>query len=444
MKLNKKTTKTALIYLIPGILFFTLIGGCNEQPTELGMILHQDTIVLEGFSTPEYKFITDYEAFRVHETYLQSAFLTGKAGEVEASTLMQIGFDQRPDTLDYLTEEDIIEAKLNIYANDYVFGNEQSPQLAFDVKRVERQWHPKSNFVDSTGVDYSKVFTTWDSLFVSPANYFGETVGFYSGSIDVDDSLSRILQLSIDPSYIIELFRTDGSNEQPHPENWGFGLVPREESNVVHQFNFYGVGDDINKDDGTLRTPHFRVIYNSKEGTVDTLKIYVETAAQFCTSPPPASKRFVLQSGDNWRTSINFNIDSIPVLAGIVKADLEIFYDSENSFYGSSGQDSIINLAWVSDTVSSTLYSDLTYTGYRVDSTNSYYFPSIGSSYEWWLRTNAHRSLVLLPYQYTSDVQDRNAEPFHIDRLSFFGPEAEDPAKRPKLRVIYSYVPEKE
>jgi hypothetical protein len=422
------------------------------------MTLVKDTVVLRGISTPEYELITGYSQFRVYEPYASIAVLLGKSGEFSATSALQVGFNQRPDTLDYLKPEDIIQAKLFLYLNDYIFGEQDMPQLSFDAKRINRFWSPRI----VSDPERKDIFTTWDSLYISPANYFGDNIGNFTGTIQITDSTENKIDLDIDPQYMIDLFQIEGTdtNDDGNDDifentiDWGIVLDPQDQSNAIHQLNFISVGDDLDLIDSDLRTPYYEVIYNSKEGTVDTLRMYVEAAAEFAKSPLPPSDRMILQAGENLRTSISFDISDIPTLAGIVKAEMEIFTDEDNTYYGSFGQDTIISLSllqdldgfndFISDSTSFLFNESYTYYGFRNDSTSSYVFPSIGSSLELWLRTEYYPSLILSTNirSILFDVNDN--EIFQMDRISFYGPDAEDPDKRPKLTVIYSYLPENE
>lgn len=440
-----KFKKFALIFLIPTFLGVLLLQSCNEQPTELGMILHKDTVVVEGISTPEFELFSDYSIYKFYSSYRELSVLLGSYEDYKATSLFQIGFEQRPDTLDYLSESDIISAKLYLFFNNYRFGDTVNSTLSFDVQRLERFWSPKI-FNDT---ERSEVFTTWDSLFVSPANYLGTKVGNYIGTVDIYDSASAIINIDISKEYVLDLFKVekfDTNNDgiidsTINVIDWGFALIPNENSRVINQLNFFGVGTDLSTTTD-LRTPYIEVIFNSKEGNIDTLKMYTVTASQFSKSPEIPDDRFAIQAGDFFRTSIGFNIEDLPRLSGIIKADVELFVDMENSRFGTKGIDTVISLSYMIDTMGLDIYNTLPYLGYYNDSTKSYYFPSVGSSVELWLRSDFYSSLILSTNLVDNSLDANKNENLQFDRVVFYGPKATDPKKRPKMTIIYSHVPE--
>jgi hypothetical protein len=435
-------------FIVISLVTFIILIGCNEQPTELGMILVKDTVVLEGISTPGYPLIEKHSQFEFFEPFPSLGVLVGQAGEFTSTSAFQVGFNQRPDTLDYLTIDDIIDAKLHLFFNNYVFGDTANSQLSFDVQRFDRFWSPRI----ISDEERSTIFTTWDSLYVAPANYFGQNIGSFNSGINVNDSASKDVVIDIDPQYMIDLFRVEikdyNEDNEPIIDNtidWGFALSPNSSSNAINQLNFISVGDDLGNLEQEIRTPYFEVLYNSKEGTIDTLRMYIEAAADFTHTPSVPADRLMIQAGENIRTSIKFDPYVIPRLAGIVKAELELFVDEDNTKFGSFGQDSVITLSLMSDSSTYNYNDSYTYYGYRNDTTSSYIFPSIGSSLERWLRLEDEYPSLILSTNIRSFIFNvESNEIYHIDRISFYGLAADDPAKRPRLTIIYSYIPEDE
>lgn len=408
--------KYLIILIIP--LLIGLSTSCNETPTTLGESLLPDTLVLDAVSTDEYDLITKTDSkFSGLTAFNTGAILIGKADDHTAATLLRFAFI--PDSLDNLTPDDFESVKLKLYPNRYVFGDSTSNNLSFNIHRVNRLWVKDS--------------TNYDSVFVAPANYYDNNpIASYSGNIELADSLDPI-EIDLPAELMTEWFETetvtndDGELDTVLVVTYGIALVPDETSTVIRQFQ--GEGFNVSPE-----TSEIEVIWRDSESELDTALMRSTLGVSLFDVPEPDPNYITIQGGARYRATFTFDVSSIPDLASIHKTQLTLTMNREKSLWGNFGLDSIVTMLFYADETLTELV--VPWDGTKQGDSDNYLFPSISSAVETWVRTPEKTGLLYLSNKPEED------EGRQLDRMVFYGLNAEDETLRPKLTIIYSKVQE--
>jgi len=401
-----------LIKLILLLLIYLLIS-CNDKPSELGVNLLPDTVVTKGISTLDTILIpitVSYKAY--YPLFNYGINFIGKANGLTAITLSN--FAGIPDTLGWLTEEKIDKVELSMYPQRYALGDTLNGILSFDIYKVARRWNPDT--------------TNYDSLIISPANYFGEKIASFNGKIELKDTMD-IVRISLPKSLIIDWFKTemvyDTVKKDSVPKaikNWGLAFVPTINNSVINSF----AGNYIN----ATKTSTIFVNYKDKKDTSRTISLDATIDVTFLDVPKFDSTEIIVFNGANIWTEIFFDLSMIPKFSGIHKAQLDLFLNEEKSFSGNYGLDSLIEANYFMNKNSSSTFQYIS----APNNLGLYRFNSITSSVQVWNRTNGKGSIIIMPHSIRNQALE-------LDKLVFYGLENPDPNKRPLLKVIYSLNP---
>jgi hypothetical protein len=416
--LQKKSVRN-LPVLITSFLFGLLIlalPSCNDAPTSLGFPL--DTINLEGISSDQNKLVLDSKSYqnRLLNTRNSSYFFVGKGNGMEAISFLRFGTLEY-DSLDYIQETDIISAKISFYPSRNVFGDSLA-SINQEINLYELQ----KRYSDST---------SWDSI-INPTdgkNFYNsnEIISTFSGKVELKDTMNSVV-FDIKKSLIakwMQSARDTASISTYAPYKNGLVVVGGNGSKIINRFIV-----------PTSDIPKIQVVFNNtKTSKVDTISLKLQINSFYANSDLPNDKSIVLQGVTSIRSQIFFDVSKIPQFASIVKAQLELTLDSSKSIISNFGLDSVLaageytNLAESKPTVP--------YTAYRRANSSVYIFPSITSAIERWTRSDGKGSLILIPQKNAASSN----ELYFCDRLVFYGVDAVDISKRPKLTIIYSKRP---
>ncbi len=394
-----------------------LLAGCNEEPTNIGIDLLQDTILIDAISTDTTKLLNDYEVFNQKSPVFNAgAFLLGKTDEMESVTFFR--FAQIPDSLEYLTPEDIISCKLIMYPNNYAIGDFKNPNLSFKFQKIIGNWN--------NGTKFSEVNN-------NPGAYLDETeYEGWSGEIDVFRDSIPYLEMDFPRDIITDWFEKEHFNSDTNnvaDTIWGVAAIPQTESNTIHRFNGLGKSED---DDYT----NIETVYVNQNGDTDTLNMTVAIEYSMINDNSPVEGSILIQGGLSLRTRLDFDVSALPDLSAIHKSELILHYDEEKSYWGSLGPDSVIALRLFDEIKPDdhTVAPILEWTADLISGTNQYKFESISSAVETWSRTPEKKgSVVLLSMPVEQEFRQ-------ADRMVFYGNDAENPDLRPKIKIIYSYI----
>lgn len=416
--LQKKSNRNLSVLLFSflfGILILTL-PSCNDAPTSLGFPL--DTINLAGISSNQYNLVIDSKSYlnRLQNTRNAAYFVVGKGNGLESMSFIRFGTLEY-DTLDYINEADIISAKFSIIPSRNVYGD-STASINQEINLYELQ----KKYSDST---------TWDSI-VNPSDgksfyNTSELISNYSGKIALQDTMSNLI-FDIKKSLIakwMQSARDTASISTYAPYKNGLVLVAGAGSKMISKFLV--PASDI---------PKIQVIFkNTKKNSIDTINLKLQINSYYANTSLPNDKSIVIQGMASIRSQIFFDVSKIPQFASIIKAQLELTLDSSKSILSNYGLDSVL---------ASGEYTNLNesqpvvpFTAYRKNHTNTYVFPSVTSAIERWTRSNGKGSLIIIPQKNAAGSN----ELYFCDKLVFYGVDAIDTNKRPKLSIIYSKRP---
>lgn len=386
---------------------FSLLAlfSCNELPTDVGFNLINDTITVKVLSSDTSRIIYKSEVIATSPSVVNASILfCGSSNETQALSIIRFAFV--PDTLSYLTENDIISAKFFIYPTRYALGDTNNANFGFTVKKVENYWSVNSN-LDS----------------VSVPGFFSRDVGSYNGAIQLKDTMNSV-SLDLEKKLITEWLQLRPDTNAA-VINWGIALIPNQNSNVIYSFGGEGVGNST-----PTKIPLIQVIYKDKNSKLDTFYLYSALNASFLKYPKTTDDEIVIQGGLDVRTNLYFDISQIPKLASISKMELELTLNKEKTVLGNDSLKDVFRIDFVSDSLGA--HGNYYYYASKIDSNSSIYrCPSVTSAAVLWNRFDGKGILQIRPSDFAAQYQK-------LDKLVFYGINDPDPIKRPKVKIVYT------
>ncbi len=413
------------INLIASMIFVVAMFGlssCNDLPTDIGETLMKDTVVVNTLSEENAGIIQSTEAYQtIIKSYTSNTALIGKTGDTRAVYLFRMLTNMLPDSIGTVTEDQIVSAKLILEVAPYAIGDLENGVFSVDVKEVTKYWSKIQN--DSIQL------TTYSSLFDSPADYFGRTIGGYNGQINISKTnFTDEISIDLDKSYIKDILQKKPGSEKL-VGNEGIAIIPRADCNIINQFiTFINIA---NKD----TMSRIELVYKNLKGGLDTAKIVVGNDGLFTSVPTVPEGNLVVQENVDYRTEIKLDLSGITKFAGVIKSELILTLDRDNSYYGNEGLDSAIYLGVFLDRDNTSPVSTYAVEGFP-DTTGKFIFSSLSAPIQYIIRHGGKGSIIIYPGHGARNSFTNNK----IDRMVFFGKNATDPKKRPQLRIAYSYV----
>lgn len=442
----------ALIYIAASL------SSCNDDPANIPLVT--DSLEISGVSTSDFQLVTGVNTV---DTELNSQFnsrylFAGKWDDFSAFSLLR--YSNIPSNLDTLEESDISSVKLYIYSGNYAFGDLESMNFSVDIHNLVAPFSADSK---------------WDDIFDESGNtnHKGEFLAKASKVIDLEIDTSFI-EVDLPSSFIIDWLKfraeqqeyLDYLNENSVNRTdttklisiitdtlqlnlfdldkakyyYGLGIFFNQESDIIYRM------DNITPLGSEGRNPYISVEYETTvliedvaTSTFTNFEIPAALAGFFSDGPEPKEDDFHVQASLSHRAEMMFDFSMIPEGSPIHSAELELFIDRENSIFGSDGLDSIFAGNVLNEI--DELRINWPYYGVFVDSTESYFVQSITSAVERFSNGNTlpeNQKIILASQNLPTQLE----EFYYFDRLAFFGPDAEDPSKRPILKIIYSKWPE--
>jgi hypothetical protein len=393
------------------LLAFALFS-CNEAPTPLGFSLVQDTVELYAINSFELHLIEKEETYFLPLNYVNPGFsLIGEANGYKSGVVIR--FSGIPDTLTYVTENDIIECALNLQPERYALGDTLgSNYLSFSVYENTSMWVIETSAEDFFQKKFQKH---------TPMSTF-------SGSVPRKDTMDKII-VDFDKALLLDWFKKQAEKKDTI---WGISIIPNSDSKIISQF--YGSGSH------PRLAPFVRVIFNNtKSNKVDTL--YLESAMEknfSITDNKLDDNRLTLLGAICYKPRLSFDISSIPKFAGIHKAELHLPIDRSKCFSANVSLDTIIRLDYFENETDEINKKSPKYYYYGIRNTGNDVFKvySLTSLLSYWNRNTGKGSLSVNFENSTSQ--------YRLNKFSFYTSNEPDSTKRPKLIVIYSVLKKKD
>jgi len=433
-----KNNLVKLSLFISSIYVFSLLNSCNEVPVDIPLV--QDTLELYALSSND--LIGLIESKEQHTQELKGPFnsqlhLLGRSGENKSHLLYR--FFGLPKDMAYITENDIKEATLYLYTDNYCFGDTINFQQEFKVFEL----------LDSISRNdtHSDIFDANDN-----SSRLINQVGFFSDKLEPKDSIPIKIDLDkwlmqkwfefaakedsirtiwLDSSQTLDLTKAEN---QYLFHSYSLGLVATENSKIINRF--------INRIDlDTVYNTQVRLVVN-KLGKDTTIILKNSIGAYYPKSPLiEESDDIYLRGISQTRTVFNFNIDTIPPLSAILSCQLELTLDTANSEFGSFGPSIYLAGGQSEDPYYVPGSENLNiwpYLAYKDSVSYKYTFTNLTPLVDAWNRKDGKGNLVLSPSRGTNP----STEFTYFDKYKFYGLNHPDTTKRPKLLIIYSRRPE--
>ncbi len=406
------------------VMFF----GCNEAPTTVGYSVVYDTVVVLPITSDSARLITGTDTYVKHFAEFNiGRYFIGRAFDLESFALMRFRqtkytFGAAEDSINVFTNKDqFVSAKLVIYPDRYIMGDSLSNILQFDIYRTDPYYTNES---------------TCDSFRINNHIDYNTKYGEFSGNIplvtaDTLDSLVIDLDISSMKDLLWEwmqaqqLMQVNPDTLIPDP---GIALVSSENSTVLRSFRGQLTGS------GGVH-PYLLIGFMNSENQLDTFSFGSNLDGSIICHGESEPGYMTIQGGIQLRGELSFNIDTIPHMAAINKAQLELHVNPALSYRGNMDYDSVLYGVTFSGGRSGAITSQ-NYAAW-ITGTDMFSFNTILGPFEYWLRGDGKGTITFAPDpgNYVASIQ-------RLDRLVFYGTDAENPAKRPKLRLIYSTRPD--
>ncbi len=400
MEGEKRVRKVLAALIIAGACAGVL-PSCSEDPTEDNSLVA--SLPFTGFRTQDTILTAMSSRSERLPTGMDGVFnLIGQFENYRAYTAIQVypsAFPARDTIL-------VLSATLRLRAATW-YGSANAP-FAFTVHRIIHSW--------------TSYTLTWDSV----------QTGFYEplprGQFSVTsapDSFDIVVDL--DTSMVREWFATSSSTTNT---KYGIVLVPDPSTtNCVRGVYGFGTGDTVD------RSPLLTVIAGNTAGVPLDTTTYASGQDTFVgTDDHPGLDPSVLtiQAGVNFRSAISFDLSAIPRGSIVNRAEMILTKDDAGTRLSRFLPDTAIS--------AHILYTDSSLTSaFSAEDASTFGRPSPGvpSTFTFDIRTAAQSWLrgpnygVLLRFP----TEQEYSTP---ELISFYGATTTDPARRPRLKILYS------
>ncbi len=347
-----------------------------------------------------------------------------------------------------LTERDIIDAQLFVRPSTSLIGDTISKIAPFRVYEIRQRWY-NDNITRTSNIPNPQSLITqpFVAQYAQPSSSFGGQVLF-----DASPVLSRKRPLAIlDKAMIVRWIKADTTTWKD--SIFGLGFVPRiSPVSPAAQVLF-----------GFEESSYIVVRYRrAQDSTENFLTISEDAQATITTCPlprNPAAHEIIVQGGVALRSSLNFDIRTIPPLSTIHQAELVLPIDIVRSLIGTRGLPQSVQLSFptpdnrfAQDTtvrVTATgVLNTTTGTARYIFTSGSNTLPNMNALIQQLIKRGGQGQLLL---HLTPQIVSNNGgviQVFRSDEEQTFSRivfrrlrESNDPAFRPRLTITYSLRP---
>jgi hypothetical protein len=425
-----KFFKTIRLQYFCGIILLisVIFASCNDAPTQVGMDFLYDTVNVELITNDS--IIVNAYSYSIKDTVeLNSGgILVGIHNDIKAGALIRFNTFAVAENIRQIIRDRIVSCELHIYPQQYAIGDTASNQLNFEIKEITARWTPEETNSDN-------VFNS-DALFIN-----SRVIGNWSGNIERKDSMDAII-LDFPNEICVEWLEKvgDGINIPEEDIVWGIAILPKSGSTIINGFkalNNYKIGSDGLFLSGSI----IKVTYYKDEEKTELDSFEMRTAND-CTfvesNENNDSEDLIIQGGVRIHSKIDFDISEIPQFACIHYAELTLTVNKEKSYSGNiNSTDSIALIKFNNANLGEKygLAKDNTIIGIYDSTTQTIIFKDfLNFPLNYFLRNNNGKGTLVLAFQ------DINQEANYINKFVFYGMNATDVSKRPKIKLVYSQM----
>ncbi|MEP7218686.1 MAG: hypothetical protein ABI876_07195 [Bacteroidota bacterium] len=418
--------RSLLLLLLPALLAGFLLAACNDDPTPVGSTYLPQNVEFHSYTLKQGDFAVTTGISAASNSTAEGAqtVLVGKAahGTVAQSLL---AFTTADSIISGSAAKPVISATFTLRSAVYRYGDTASRNISFDVVVLDRVFSSNEKWSDALSA----------SVDAAPA------LGTFTGTYNDTTAITVNLDPAATQKFLQEYFTYDsvaGLRELRTLKT----IALRTHDNTGMVASFIGAIGGLD----TLRPT-----LNIKVADT-TIILRAGTSAWIANNDiPVGGKNFIIGAGIPVRALINLNIDSIPDVATIHKAELILHMDTANSSFGSAGPPNFLATYIATDTS----FAPLSYlkggtSGLipvdriaqdSVKFTNIFRMTNLAPTISSWLHNRRgtgglkNQGLILA---FNRSGNHPNYEAATVDRVAFFGPDAADPALRPSLTIIYS------
>ncbi len=421
------------------------MSACNDLPTDLGSDFVVDTADTYRLLSSEVPLMLSFDNGRI-DTFASGRplfnagplYVGRLADGSEALSILRFATIDDVDDLDLFdpARYTIQSLKLRLQVSTYAIGDTSSDLVDFGVHDLE--WRDEETFgafTTRTQIENRRdaglpLFAEAEAAHFSGPIAFADSIFAFEVN-DISQDLFRDWMRR--RSEYVELRKEfEGRGEEPPADdNYGLALLPAEGVNIIRSF--------ATPEISTLEDIPFsqlELVYQHVDSSgVDTLLIEAGNDGSYVATPPAPEKRFVLQGGSAWRYAIQLDFDMIPDLSRVAYAELDLTIDKDLTLEGRGGNGRS-NAVTVRASEDGSLVQNTTLSrsvDIQADDSGRYLLTGLQTIIENWLRNGGDEAFLL--HTLSSEEQSE------MDRLVFYGPDADDASVRPQLKVFYRTRP---
>ncbi|MES2765375.1 MAG: hypothetical protein V4642_05885 [Bacteroidota bacterium] len=392
--------------------FATLLGSCNDVPSDVGADFVKDTSIITKVASStvlpliEKTSVERIGQIRVNDLVKNIGFnnptIMAGATPIGQKAYAFLNPGKLADSLKTITEANIISADLVLQPTRYALGDTAN-QLSLSVFALKEFWKYNDTLEN-----------IFPPLLAGKSTHFDENtpVGSFKSDIDRKND-STPITITISKTLIAGWFVTSDTTT-------GLALAPNADSKFIQQFRSLtsNFSPAIN----------LRVIYTAPT-TQDTVTLLIPMSIHgtFVNAPGAESESDILiQSGTAYRTAIDFDLTSIEPFSSIHSAK---FIINLKSSLLSSYPQRVLLVERIANPAGN--FNDILASYGVKNDAGQYEFTGLGSRVEKWLRGTSKGRLYI-----RTESEGENA-----DRLIFHGLNATDSTLRPRIEILYSTRP---
>ena len=377
------------------LLAAVLLAGCSEEPSRSNALVAD--LPLDEFTVKDTTVSADTSGtFRTYQAMNGSINMLGSYGRYTACLAIQFTPSAFP------TRDTIVVHQATLMLSSATWTGDSLGTLSFTAHRVERGW--------------SASRLTWDSI---QTGFFESAErGRYVGAGGPD---SQMISLDLDTAMVREWFRSSGTTK------YGIILVPAAPGGLIRGFFTFG-------EDSSAIRPTLRVIAGNVSGTSRDTSTFVLGTDTFVANIDELAADpglIYLQAGVVYRGNLRFDTGFLPRGAIVNQAELLLERDAASSHLTRFTADTVVSAHMLLSNDPAGIFESDFYSsaGRRLAGTSTTFRFDVRHAVQTWARGGNYGFLLRV-----ATASEFNS----LDLYCFGSVSAPDPARRPRLRVVYS------